>query len=326
MKRQRIFYTFLFVLAFSFCSNKTTDYSINPIKQDQINENVDLGKATIMSEEEIINLDIESTSSNVELVYKDLEIQIKSECSVSCVSNTNNETLNNSLQVKQNENLNIVINGLEPNQEISVWIFSEPTYIGTYQSDDSGNLNLDLLVSESINQGTHTLQLINSEEDESINIPFVVITEEEVENPGDIKNCTDFNTYAEAKEWFDVYYFDTEVDEENMFSWKKGRSVNPRRTRCGGTDFEAPTEHAHKHSEKYDGYIILTDGYAPKPKPSKMRRVWIITPGRGIFLLVIRFKLKMANLLLKIFQAGGSILTSNGLKKRVTNILSTKNK
>ena len=152
MKHQKIFYTFLFLLAFSLCTNKTTDYSINPIKQDQINEKVALGKVTIMSEEEIINLDIESTSSNVELVYKDLEIQIKSKCSVSCVSNTNNETLNNSLQVKQKENLNIVISGLEPNQEISVWIFSEPTYIGTYQSDDSGNLNLDLLVSESINQ------------------------------------------------------------------------------------------------------------------------------------------------------------------------------
>ena len=88
MKRQKIFYTFLFVLAFSFCSNKTTDYSINPIKQDQINEKVALGKVTIMSEEEIINLDIESTSSNVELVYKDIEIQVKSKCSVSCVSNT----------------------------------------------------------------------------------------------------------------------------------------------------------------------------------------------------------------------------------------------
>ena len=128
MKRQKIFYTFLFVLAFSFCSNKTTDYSINPIKQDQINEKVALGKVTIMSEEEIINFDFESTSSNVELVYKDLEIQIKSECSVSCISNTENKTLNNSLQVKQNENLNIVINGLEPNQEISVWIFGAYLY------------------------------------------------------------------------------------------------------------------------------------------------------------------------------------------------------
>ena len=77
--------------------------------------------------------------------------------------------------------------------------FFEPTYIGTYQSDDSGNLNLDLLVSESINQGTHTLQLINTEEDESINIPFVVITEEEVENPGDIKNCTDLTLMQKLK-------------------------------------------------------------------------------------------------------------------------------
>jgi len=89
-------------------------------------------------------------------------------------------------------------------------------------------------------------------------------------------------THLAKRTSFDVYYFDTEVDEENMFSWKKGRSVNPRRTRCGGTDFEAPTEHAHKHSEKYDGYIILTDGYAPKPKPSKMRRVWIITPDGSL--------------------------------------------
>ena len=30
--------------------------------------------------------------------------------------------------------------------------------------------------------------------------------------------------------------------------------------------------------DKYDGYIILTDGYAPKPTPSRMRRVWIVTP------------------------------------------------
>ena len=29
---------------------------------------------------------------------------------------------------------------------------------------------------------------------------------------------------------------------------------------------------------KYDGYIILTDGYAPDPGPARMRRVWVITP------------------------------------------------
>ncbi len=77
---------------------------------------------------------------------------------------------------------------------------------------------------------------------------------------------------------FDVYYFDTEVDVDSKFTWKKGSRVSPKRTRCGGTDFESPTRHAHGMMDKYDGYIILTDGYAPKPAPSRMRRVWIVTP------------------------------------------------
>lgn len=77
---------------------------------------------------------------------------------------------------------------------------------------------------------------------------------------------------------FDVYYFDTEVDVENKFVWKKGQRVNPKRTRCGGTCFKAPTKHAHQNMDKYDGYIVLTDGYAPEPSPSRLRRVWVITP------------------------------------------------
>ena len=81
---------------------------------------------------------------------------------------------------------------------------------------------------------------------------------------------------------FDVYYFDTEVDVENKFTWKKGSRVSPKRTRCGGTNFEAPTKHAHSMMDKYDGYMILTDGYAPKPSPSRMRRVWIVTPDGGM--------------------------------------------
>jgi predicted metal-dependent peptidase len=77
---------------------------------------------------------------------------------------------------------------------------------------------------------------------------------------------------------FDVYYFDTEVDVENKFTWKKGQSVEAKRTRCGGTDFSAPTKHAKSNKDKYDGYIILTDGYAYDPGPSGIRRVWVITP------------------------------------------------
>ena len=81
---------------------------------------------------------------------------------------------------------------------------------------------------------------------------------------------------------FDVYYFDTEVDKSSKFTWKKGARVDPKRTRCGGTDFEAPTKHAHENMEKYDGYIVLTDGYAPKPSHSRLRRVWVITPDGSL--------------------------------------------
>jgi len=79
---------------------------------------------------------------------------------------------------------------------------------------------------------------------------------------------------------FVLFYFDTEVDEENKFVWKKGSMPKLLRTRCGGTDFEAPTRHAAK--SKPEGYLILTDGGAPKPASSRIKRGWVITPGQQL--------------------------------------------
>ena len=78
-----------------------------------------------------------------------------------------------------------------------------------------------------------------------------------------------------------VYHFDTEVDEDSKTTWKKGMA-NPKalRTRCGGTDFDAPTRHAAK--SKPEGYIILTDGGAPKPDHSRIRRCWVLVPGQEL--------------------------------------------
>ena len=78
-----------------------------------------------------------------------------------------------------------------------------------------------------------------------------------------------------------VYHFDTEVDESSKQTWKKGMA-NPKalRTRCGGTDFEAPTRHAAK--TKPEGYIILTDGGATKPEHSRIRRCWVLVPGQEL--------------------------------------------
>ncbi len=79
---------------------------------------------------------------------------------------------------------------------------------------------------------------------------------------------------------FIMYYFDTEVDKDSSFEWKRGIVPTLLRTRCGGTDFQAPTDHAL--SVGCDGYIILTDGLAPKPSHSKIRRAWVITPGSNL--------------------------------------------
>ena len=78
---------------------------------------------------------------------------------------------------------------------------------------------------------------------------------------------------------FTTYHFDTEVDEKSKASWSRGRVQAATRTRCGGTDFSAPSKHVEARRNEFDGAIIITDGYAADPGPSKVRRCWLITPG-----------------------------------------------
>ncbi len=76
---------------------------------------------------------------------------------------------------------------------------------------------------------------------------------------------------------FFLYKFDSRVDDQNGFIWKKNKRPNISRTLVGGTSFSAVTRHAQENRKKFDGYIILTDGGAPKPPSSqRMRRCWIL--------------------------------------------------
>ena len=84
------------------------------------------------------------------------------------------------------------------------------------------------------------------------------------------------------KATFKVYYFDTEVDVKNGFEWRRGSAVSPKRTRCGGTDFDAPTAHANG-DRSCDAYMILTDGGAAKPADGRKRRGWILDPGNKLY-------------------------------------------
>ena len=78
---------------------------------------------------------------------------------------------------------------------------------------------------------------------------------------------------------FTTFHFDTSIDENSETVWKKGRTPQAHRTRCGGTCFDAVVEHANKNKHRFDGILILTDGYAPKPSPCRMKVGWVITPS-----------------------------------------------
>ena len=78
---------------------------------------------------------------------------------------------------------------------------------------------------------------------------------------------------------FTVIPFDTEVPEDKVYVWKKGKSQAAERVSCGGTCFNAPTDYINKRGD-FDGVIILTDMEAPKPKACKAQRMWM-TDERG---------------------------------------------
>jgi len=83
---------------------------------------------------------------------------------------------------------------------------------------------------------------------------------------------TSLSKYAE----FTVIPFDTEVAEDEVFVWKKGKKQTWERVKTGGTCFNAPTKWVNERD--YDAHLILTDMEAPKPVPSKCQRAWVTTP------------------------------------------------
>jgi len=84
----------------------------------------------------------------------------------------------------------------------------------------------------------------------------------------------ELNTLAELAE-FTVIPFDTDVAEDKVYTWKKNEKRKWQRVLSGGTDFNPPTEYVNKNN--FDGHIVLTDLYAPKPKASKCQRMWMTT-------------------------------------------------
>lgn len=92
----------------------------------------------------------------------------------------------------------------------------------------------------------------------------------------------------------DILPFDCSCNDREIYPWKKGQKMAAKRTRSGGTDFNAPTSLANhaRNRGKWDGLLILTDGEAPAPGPSRMKRGWVL--GRGQKLMFDSRELKVS--------------------------------
>ena len=89
-----------------------------------------------------------------------------------------------------------------------------------------------------------------------------------------VKFFTELDGLAQLAE-FVVVPFDTDVNEDLVFTWKKGERKKAERVMRGGTCFDAPTRWANEN--KVDGLIVLTDMEASKPIACKAQRIWMTT-------------------------------------------------
>ena len=90
---------------------------------------------------------------------------------------------------------------------------------------------------------------------------------------------SELNSLAKLAE-FTVIPFDTRVDPEKNWVWKKGQNRKRERTMHGGTCFNAPTKFVNEIGG-FDGLIICTDMEAPKPVRCRVQRLWITDEYHG---------------------------------------------
>jgi len=92
------------------------------------------------------------------------------------------------------------------------------------------------------------------------------------------KFFTELDGLAQLAE-FVVVPFDTSVDEDLVYTWKKGERKKAERVMCGGTCVAAPTRWANENT--VDGMIVLTDMEASKPIACKAQRMWMTTKAHA---------------------------------------------
>lgn len=75
--------------------------------------------------------------------------------------------------------------------------------------------------------------------------------------------------------------FDCHCGMKDLVEWKRGTAPPAKRTKMGGTDFNAPTQLVNdpKNRGRWDGLLVMTDGCAPEPVSSRVKRGWVLGKG-----------------------------------------------
>lgn len=81
----------------------------------------------------------------------------------------------------------------------------------------------------------------------------------------------------------DFVPFDCNCSVKDVVRWQRNNIPHKAtlRTKCGGTNFDAPTRvfNDPKNRGRWDGLLILTDGCAPAPVAARGKRGWVLAPG-----------------------------------------------
>lgn len=78
---------------------------------------------------------------------------------------------------------------------------------------------------------------------------------------------------------YDVIPFDYDVDEKNIQKIRRGMKPDVKRTRGGGTNFDAVVEFINKKPGAYDCLFFLTDGVCSAPRKCNIPLAYILAPG-----------------------------------------------
>lgn len=82
----------------------------------------------------------------------------------------------------------------------------------------------------------------------------------------------------------DILPFDCDANVKDIYTWKRGTAMPTKRTKMGGTDFNAPTIVANDPANRgrWDGILIMTDGECSAPIGSRMKRGWVLGKGQKL--------------------------------------------